>query len=141
MKILKFGGSSLGNPERIRKVINIILSFIQRKETIHVVVSAFQKITDQLIDLAETASKGDMAYQELYKQLKEKHPGLQDPKYKIPTSINNSFLIDILHKYNQKVKHKKEHQLDIENLKLFRYEKKLPENKFEKVIVLPAITR
>jgi aspartokinase/homoserine dehydrogenase 1 len=73
MKILKFGGSSLATPEKIKNVINIVLSFIKKKETVHIVVSAFQKVTDQLIDLAKTASKGDITYQELYKQLREKH--------------------------------------------------------------------
>ena len=45
MKILKFGGSSVGNAERINSVINILSDYLQRKENIAVVFSAFQGVT------------------------------------------------------------------------------------------------
>ena len=56
MIVMKFGGTSVGNAERIRKTCEIIKSQISRKPV--VVVSAVAKVTDLLIKLAEEASKG-----------------------------------------------------------------------------------
>ncbi|MBQ4385381.1 MAG: aspartate kinase [Kiritimatiellae bacterium] len=63
MKVCKFGGSSLANATQLNKVIDIVLSDPARRI---VVVSApgkrhsgDTKVTDLLIDLAETAIKGE----------------------------------------------------------------------------------
>lgn len=55
MKVLKFGGSSVGSPASIRQVKDIIES---QHESCIVVVSAFNGATDQLLDLATTATTG-----------------------------------------------------------------------------------
>ena len=57
MKVLKFGGTSVKNADRIRKVIKIVEK-VQEKEACIVVVSAFGGITDKLIDVAHIAIKG-----------------------------------------------------------------------------------
>lgn len=59
MKVLKFGGSSLGTPERIKRVKEII-----RRNSLPciVVVSAFEGVTDQLSQIAELASQGREEY-------------------------------------------------------------------------------
>jgi len=59
MIITKFGGTSVGNAERIRKTAEIIKSKLDEKPV--VVVSAVTKITDALIKLANesAAGKGD----------------------------------------------------------------------------------
>ena len=49
-KVLKFGGSSLGDAERIKNVCNIILDSAKR-EKIVVVVSAMRGVTDKLLEL------------------------------------------------------------------------------------------
>ncbi len=54
MKVLKFGGTSLGSAERIRTVVNII-NGIQDGRPLVVVVSAVGGITDQLMECAKTA--------------------------------------------------------------------------------------
>ena len=54
MKILKFGGSSVNTPERIKHVVQLIVS----EHPCAVVVSAFGGVTDQLIQLMEIAEKG-----------------------------------------------------------------------------------
>jgi aspartokinase len=54
MKVLKFGGTSVGSPERIRGVKKIIESQIS---PCVIVVSAFQGITDELKQVSELASK------------------------------------------------------------------------------------
>jgi aspartokinase/homoserine dehydrogenase 1 len=61
MKVLKFGGSSVASPDGIRGAARIILQ-AAKKERVVVVVSAFQGITNQLIDCARLAERGDEAY-------------------------------------------------------------------------------
>ena len=63
MKVCKFGGSSLANAKQLKKVIDIVLADPSRRI---VVVSApgkrhggDTKVTDLLIELAETALKGE----------------------------------------------------------------------------------
>lgn len=72
MKVLKFGGSSVSNADRIRDVARIILE-ASRKERIVVVVSAFQDITNQLLDCARLAEAGDPTYQTLYDDISRRH--------------------------------------------------------------------
>ncbi|RXR21348.1 bifunctional aspartate kinase/homoserine dehydrogenase I [Flavobacterium amnicola] len=58
MKILKFGGKSLGNGKGIDQVISIIAKKYFDGETISVVVSARGNATDELLELLEAAKKG-----------------------------------------------------------------------------------
>lgn len=71
MIILKFGGSSVGTPERIENVIKILKSY--QGTTIAVVFSAFQTVTDNLIKLGDLAKSGDKAYLSLLEEVKQKH--------------------------------------------------------------------
>ena len=71
MKVLKFGGSSLGTPERIKSVIQILRGYNQKELTL--VCSAFGGVTDQLIKLSELAYRGDQSYKELLKTLEIRH--------------------------------------------------------------------
>lgn len=59
MKVLKFGGSSVGTPERIRSVKKIIES---EPLPCVVVVSAFERVTDSLKKISELASSHDQEY-------------------------------------------------------------------------------
>jgi bifunctional aspartokinase / homoserine dehydrogenase 1 len=72
MKVLKFGGSSVANPERIKSVIDILLPYIQH-EKITVVFSAFGGVTDLLINLSTMALAGDVGYKTQLEQLEKKH--------------------------------------------------------------------
>jgi aspartate kinase len=56
MIVMKFGGTSLGNAERIRKTAEIIKSGLEKKPV--VVLSAIAKMTDALIRLANEAVNG-----------------------------------------------------------------------------------
>jgi aspartokinase/homoserine dehydrogenase 1 len=59
MRILKFGGSSVGTPERVRGVGDIIRRrFQDLGGDILVVVSAFQGVTDELVALLALAASG-----------------------------------------------------------------------------------
>jgi aspartokinase/homoserine dehydrogenase 1 len=70
MKVLKFGGSSVGNPERIREVKRIIESQVFPSV---VVISAFQGITDQLVKVSDLATAGNKEYELLLRTIIEKH--------------------------------------------------------------------
>jgi aspartokinase/homoserine dehydrogenase 1 len=72
MKVLKFGGSSVADPMRIRSVAQIVLSAAKRDRVV-VVVSAFQGVTNQLLHCAHIAEKGDAGYQRVYDQIAHKH--------------------------------------------------------------------
>lgn len=72
MRVLKFGGSSVGSPDAIRKVTGIVRN--TRKETVPVVVvSAFRGVTDQLTATAVRAAGGDESYLDSIRELEERH--------------------------------------------------------------------
>lgn len=72
MKILKFGGSSLATPERVREVARIIFN-AAKKNRVTVVVSAFHGVTNQLLDCARRAEAGDETYEAQCEQLAHRH--------------------------------------------------------------------
>ncbi|WP_020529148.1 bifunctional aspartate kinase/homoserine dehydrogenase I [Flexithrix dorotheae] len=72
MRVLKFGGTSVGTPERILQVIEIVKDALQ-KEKVAVVVSAFGGITDQLIKVSEMASSGNEGYKDLQREIETRH--------------------------------------------------------------------
>jgi len=72
MRVLKFGGSSLATPGRIRDVVTIVLDEARREAPI-VVVSAFQGITNQLIDCARLAERGDARYEREWTAIARRH--------------------------------------------------------------------
>ncbi len=73
MKVLKFGGSSVAKPERVKKVIEILKSYYKRGEKFTVVFSAFGGVTDLLIDMATKASKADSSYIGSLELFKKRH--------------------------------------------------------------------
>ncbi len=72
MKVMKFGGSSVASPERIKDVARIVLKEAKRENVI-VVVSAFQGITNKLIESARLAAAGDAGYEKLYDEIVRIH--------------------------------------------------------------------
>jgi bifunctional aspartokinase / homoserine dehydrogenase 1 len=72
MKVLKFGGSSLATPAAIRAVGAVVLD-ARRHEPVLVVVSAFRGVTDQLLDCARLAERGDVGYLRAFNQIARRH--------------------------------------------------------------------
>ena len=70
MKIMKFGGTSVGSVDSILKVKQIVEA---EKEPVIVVVSALGGITDQLIRTAAMATKGDIAYEAEFDGMVRRH--------------------------------------------------------------------
>ena len=73
MKVLKFGGSSVGTPQRIKNIISILQDYKKKKENFTVVFSAFSGVTDSLIEMATKAAKGDKEYLDAYKAFHRRH--------------------------------------------------------------------
>ena len=72
MKILKFGGTSVGTPDRIRGVIDIVQGTL-KEQPVAVVVSAFHGVTDSLIETARLASRGRADYMQLVEDFTKRH--------------------------------------------------------------------
>ena len=70
MKVLKFGGTSVGSVESIRQIQHIIS---QQTDDCIVVVSALGGITDQLLKAARMALQSSEAYMEVYQQIRQRH--------------------------------------------------------------------
>ena len=70
MKIMKFGGTSVGSVDSIQKVKQIVES---EKDSVIVVVSALGGITDQLIRTATMATRGDIAYEAEFDGMVRRH--------------------------------------------------------------------
>lgn len=70
MKVLKFGGTSVGTVKSLTHVKIIVES---EEEPVIVVVSALGGITDMLIATARMASKGDTSYLQNYAKIIERH--------------------------------------------------------------------
>ena len=77
MKVLKFGGSSLATTDCIRDVARIVLEEARRGPVI-VVLSAFQGVTNQLLDCARLAEKNDRRYDAARKKIAVRHCSAAD---------------------------------------------------------------
>ena len=70
MKVLKFGGTSVGSVESIRQIQQIIA---QQSDDCVVVVSALGGITDQLLKAAQLALQDHEEYLEIYQVIRQRH--------------------------------------------------------------------
>ena len=70
IKVVKFGGSSVGTPESILKVKDIIL---KQSEPCIVVVSALGGITDSLVKASSLAEQADTSFRELISCMESRH--------------------------------------------------------------------
>ena len=72
MKVLKFGGTSVGSAENIKKIAELVRS-ATAEDTCAVVLSAIHGTTDALIETGRTAERGDNTFSEKIDALREKH--------------------------------------------------------------------
>ena len=70
MKVMKFGGTSVGSPESLQQVKSII---INEEEPVIVVVSALDGVTDRLLIAADFSLNGNSGYKTLLDELIERH--------------------------------------------------------------------
>lgn len=70
MKVLKFGGTSVGSVESILSLQKIVEG---QNQQVVVVVSALGGITDKLISTSKLAMNGDMKYEDEFKAMADRH--------------------------------------------------------------------
>jgi aspartokinase/homoserine dehydrogenase 1 len=76
--VMKFGGTSVGNAERMQSVASIISEHSQHAEVV-VVVSAMAGVTDMLIRAANEASRGDREHwKNVRRELAKRHREVAD---------------------------------------------------------------
>lgn len=86
MKVLKFGGASLANAERISNIRQIIE---KQDDSCIIVISAFKSITDQLIEISELALAKNNLYKKRLQEIKELHLGLTNHLLPKDSDYNN----------------------------------------------------
>ena len=72
MKVLKFGGSSLSTPATVREVGRILLD-ARRREPVIGVMSAFQGVTNQLLECARLAERADSSFEDAFDHIARRH--------------------------------------------------------------------
>ena len=72
MKVLKFGGTSVGTSDSIKKVAAIVAN-AAKDERVIVVVSAMSQVTNKLLTASGLAANGDESYKEISKEIESKH--------------------------------------------------------------------
>ena len=92
MRVLKFGGTSVGNADNIKLVLTIV-SQKAEKEPLAVVVSALSKVTDLLQLAAQKAAQNDESFREIVQEIEKKH--LDTLKQLIPVSEQSALLSHI----------------------------------------------
>ncbi len=98
MKVLKFGGTSLQNTDRIGRVIQIIKDQKVKEDRLLVVVSAFAGITDALIKAAHWAAEGRKEYQQIIQSIEDTH--FQVVKTLISVQNQGTILAHIVNQLN-----------------------------------------
>lgn len=81
MQVLKFGGTSVGSADNIKRVISIVKEKIKNDKTI-VVVSALGGTTDALLNAGQSAASGNEQYKEALQHIEQRH--LETVKQLIP---------------------------------------------------------
>jgi aspartokinase/homoserine dehydrogenase 1 len=73
MKVLKFGGTSVGTVESINQVIQILQENLNEGLKIAVVYSAMGGVTNRLVEIGKLAATSDLEYLQLLKSVEDRH--------------------------------------------------------------------
>ena len=91
MNVLKFGGTSVGSPQSISLVRQIVSS---RKESVIVVVSALGGVTDMLLETSALAERGDKDFRSSYERIRRRHLDLVEAVFE-PSDVRTRLLEEI----------------------------------------------
>jgi len=72
MKLMKFGGSSMANAETIEQVAQLVIH-AAKQNSVRVVVSACQGVTNALLSCCAQAAKGKVIFRANYQKIAEQH--------------------------------------------------------------------
>lgn len=95
MRIIKFGGTSVGTAARFGNVVKIISQRLN-KDRIAVVISAIGGITNKLIQSAELAKNGSKGYKTVLEEITDIHYGFLDELVNPTLRDNTKEAIDII---------------------------------------------
>ena len=98
MQVLKFGGSSVANPENLKRAIDIIRHKAISEKTV-VVVSALGGITNQLLEAGRTAAAGDEEYKQIVQTITTRH--LEMVKALLPLTDQSSTLSHVMQRCHE----------------------------------------
>lgn len=73
MRILKFGGTSVGTVQSITEVADIIQKKHSKSQGLVAVFSAMSGVTNKLIEAGNLAATGKSSYQEILKTIEDRH--------------------------------------------------------------------
>lgn len=73
MKVLKFGGTSVGDHNSLKYVLSIVQENLANNQKIMVVSSAMTTVTNKLVDAGRFAASGNANYLQLIDEIEEKH--------------------------------------------------------------------
>ncbi|MDN5201839.1 bifunctional aspartate kinase/homoserine dehydrogenase I [Fulvivirgaceae bacterium BMA10] len=76
MKILKFGGTSVGSSDSIKEVAKIIADYHRKGIDMVVVCSALSGTTNKLVEAGKKAAANDESYLEIVKSIEVNHTGV-----------------------------------------------------------------
>ena len=98
MNVLKFGGSSLASPARIKLVAETVEKHLQTDSTL-AVFSAFGGVTNDLLEMAEMAAKEDSAYKTILEKNEKRH--LDAVRELIPVNDQSAVLSKVKTEFNR----------------------------------------
>lgn len=98
MHVLKFGGSSLASPDRIKLVAKTVQKHLENDSVISV-FSAFGGVTNDLLLMAELAAKEDLAYKEILEKNEKRH--LEAVRELVPVTAQSGILSKIKSEFNR----------------------------------------
>ena len=73
MKVLKFGGTSMGSVEGLQKVVAIVRKAVVLDAQVWVVVSAMEGVTNKLLELCQCAASANKKYLKDLEKLSDRH--------------------------------------------------------------------
>ncbi len=99
MRVLKFGGSSVANANNIKNVISILQQSVEKDSNAIIVLSAFGGATDDLLEAASLASRGDASYKGKLQAIEHRH--LSTVRELIPLDKQSSVLSMVKKRCNE----------------------------------------
>jgi aspartokinase/homoserine dehydrogenase 1 len=97
--VLKFGGTSVGSPAALEKLREVVKEKAQTGKLKAVVVSAFSGVTNQLIEMASLAEKGNENYKDIHKQVENRH--IEACNLLFPAQTRSSIIAQVMRLANE----------------------------------------
>lgn len=99
MRVLKFGGTSVGSAENINKVLEIISDYHKKGIELVAIFSAVGGQTNKLVEMSEKAALKDETYTDVLKAFEEKHIAII--RELIPVQSQSTVLAQVKLKFNE----------------------------------------